>query len=185
MKILYAQTGGTIDKDYPCGETHHGYEFVIAEPAVASIVPKIQADFDYEIISLFQKDSLDITDEDRELMRTKIDSLPEKRIVITHGTDTILKTAEVLSKIREKIIVLTGAMLPEKFTTSDAKFNVGMATAAVQVLPAGVYIALFGRVYPWKEFAAAQEEFNRRLREQSIEGQRDVTVAKQDPVADK
>lgn len=162
MKIIFIQTGGTIDKDYPCGESDHGWAFEISDPAVASIIPKSNGTFDYEIISLLKKDSLEITDEDRQMLYDKISALDCDKIVITHGTDTIIKSAEKLSGIPDKTIVITGAMLPEKFITSDAKFNVGMATASVQVLEPGVYVALYGRVAPWNEFSEIYEEFEKK-----------------------
>ena len=142
MHITFIQAGGTIDKDYPRGETNHGYEFAIAEPAVAFILPHMHAMFTYDIVSVAKKDSLDLTDEDRGKILRAVKAVKSDKIVITHGTDTMVKTAEVLGKLRGKTIVLTGAMLPEKFTNSDAKFNVGMAVSAVQHLTAGIYICL-------------------------------------------
>ncbi len=159
MHIVFIQTGGTIDKDYPRGETDHGYEFQIGVPAVQSILPYSYAMFDYSVVEATKKDSLDLTDEDRKLIYETVKSQSVDRIVITHGTDTMVKTAEVLNSITDKTIVLTGAMLPEKFMTSDARFNIGMATASVQALPHGVYIALYGRVVPWKEFPALHQAY--------------------------
>lgn len=144
MKIVFVQTGGTIDKDYPEGSTNHGYEFKIGEPAFASILKKAKIDFEYEVLTLLKKDSLDITAEDRKKVFDKIKSLKDTKIVITHGTDTIRKTAESLSKVLGKTIVLTGSMLPEKFYESEADFNVGMAVGCAQSLPPGVYIVLNG-----------------------------------------
>lgn len=162
MHIVFIQTGGTIDKDYPRGETDHGYEFQIADPAFQSVLPYSHVMFDYSVVEALKKDSLDITDEDRRALFSTVQSQSADRIVITHGTDTMAKTAEVLSAIADKTIVLTGAMLPEKFVTSDARFNIGMATAAVQSLPPGVYIALYGRVVPWNEFPALHQEYEKR-----------------------
>lgn len=170
MKILFIQTGGTIDKDYPHGETDHGYSFVITDPAVSEVIPRVYANFDYEIISLLKKDSLDITDEDRKAILESVSSRSEDRIVITHGTDTILQTAEVLSSVPDKVIVITGSMLPEKFTTSDAKFNIGMATAAVQILQPGVYVALYGQVTPWNQFSAVQKQFDDKQNQIATQG---------------
>jgi L-asparaginase len=97
MKIVYIQTGGTIDKDYPRGETDHGYGFEITSPATQSIISESFTTFDYEIVSVLKKDSLDITDEDRQKIYDLVSHLPDTQIVITHGTDTILQTAEKLS----------------------------------------------------------------------------------------
>ncbi len=160
MRITYIQTGGTIDKDYPRGETSHGYEFKITDPAVEDIIPKMNALFDYDIMSVLKKDSLDITDNDREKIYKAVKGVNNDKIIITHGTDTILETAKKLSKLKDKVIILTGAMLPNKFTTSDARFNIGMATAAVQILAPGVYIALYGNVVPWNKFSKIQKQFN-------------------------
>ncbi len=152
MKIAFLQTGGTIDKDYPLGATNHGYEFEIGEPAFNSVLNKAKPDFDFNIYSVLKKDSLDITEEDRNDILKFVENLSEDKIIITHGTDTIHKTAEKLSEINNKTIVLTGAMLPEKFSDSDADFNIGMAVAGVQALLPGVYICLYGKIQNWKEF---------------------------------
>ncbi len=152
MKITFVQTGGTIDKDYPKGKTNHGYEFEITDSAFYPILKKVKPAFEYEVISVLKKDSLDITDEDRETIYSAIESIKNDKIVISHGTDTIHLTAEKLSKISGKTIVLTGAMLPEKFYDSDAEFNVGMAVGASETLDNGVYIALYGTIVPWNEF---------------------------------
>lgn len=164
MHIVFIQTGGTIDKDYPRGETTHGYEFHIGEPAVKSILPQSHTMFTYTIVEVAKKDSLDLTDADRARIVKAVRSQKTDRIVITHGTDTLLKTSAVLSNVTGKVIVVTGAMLPEKFTTSDARLNVGMAIGAVQVLPPGVYIALYGRVVPWHEFKKLSAEYEAKRR---------------------
>jgi L-asparaginase len=147
MKITFIQTGGTIDKDYP--KTIGGYAFEISEPAVKRILEKLNPSFEYEIISLFKKDSQDITEEDREKIYKTCKELENDRIIITHGTDTLIETAEELRDIKEKVIILTGAFKPEKFTDSDAHINVGVAIGAVNVLNDGVYITMNGRIYPW------------------------------------
>lgn len=170
MHITFIQTGGTIDKDYPRGESNHGYEFAIAEPAVKSILPYSHAMFSYDVIEVTKKDSLDLTDEDREKILATITAAPGKQIIITHGTDTMLKTAEKLSNVQGKTIVLTGAMLPDKFVNSDAKFNIGMAVAATQSLSPGVYIALYGRVVPWTEFKELTKEYETRVKEITTHG---------------
>lgn len=162
MHITFIQTGGTIDKDYPRGETHHGYNFAIADPAVKVVLASSPVMFTYNIVEVAKKDGLDLTDEDRMKIVEAVASASSERIVITHGTDTIRQTAETLEgKAKGKTVVLTGAMLPEKFMNSDAKFNVGMAVGAVQNLPAGIYIALYGRVVPWQDFKKLNEEYDR------------------------
>ncbi len=155
MKITFVQAGGTIDKDYPQGENHHGYEFKIGEPAFKFVIEKLRRTgliFDTDFVFCKKKDSLDLTDQDRDDIKKCVEDIDNDKIIITHGTDTIMLTASVLDKIRDKVIVLTGASLPEKFTMSDADFNIGMSCAAVQLLPNGVYIALDGHVQPWRKF---------------------------------
>lgn len=101
-----------------------------------------------EIRTLMMVDSLEMSDEDRELIAHQCNQADEERIVITHGTDTIAKTAQLLAKkIKNKTIVLTGAMIPIKFGSSDGLFNLGSALAFVQSLPHGVYVAMNGRFF--------------------------------------
>lgn len=171
MHITFIQTGGTIDKDYPRGETNHGYEFAITDPAVESILPFCHAMFTYDIVEVTKKDSLDLTDEDRNKILDTVQATRSNHIIITHGTDTMLKTAEVLSTaIEGKTIILTGAMLPEKFINSDARFNVGMAVAASQTLSPGIYVALYGCVVPWQQFRELNEEYELRAKTIMIHG---------------
>lgn len=145
MKIAFIQTGGTIDKDYP--KAVKGYAFEIGEPAIERIINKIGVNFEYEIIYLLQKDSLDLTAEDREKIVEACEKIDCDKIIITHGTDTMVETAKKLNVLNNKTIVITGSLKPERFIDSDASFNIGTAIAAVQVLPSGVYIAMNGRVY--------------------------------------
>ena len=147
MKIIFIQTGGTIDKEYP--RTTKGYAFEIGEPAVRRILEKVNPTFKFEVTSLLQKDSLEITDEDRQKIFQACREVEGDRIIITHGTDTMIETAMRLSEITDKTIVITGAMRPEKFSDSDAMFNIGVAVAAVQTLSSGVYVAMNGRVCEW------------------------------------
>jgi L-asparaginase len=149
MKIVFMQAGGTIDKDYP--RTQKGYAFEIGEPAVKRILEKAHPSFDFEVVSLLKKDSLDMTEKDRDKILEACQKTDADKIVITHGTDTMIETARKLSRIKNKAIVLTGAMKPEKFSDSDASFNVGAAVGAINVLSSGVYIAMNGRVLPWNK----------------------------------
>jgi L-asparaginase len=146
MKITYIQTGGTIDKDYP--RLIKGYAFEIGEPAIKRIMERVNPNFEYEVISALKKDSLDITEKDRGQIY-KLCKKAGSKIIVTHGTDTMIETAEKLSDLEGKTIILTGAMRPEKFSDSDASFNIGVAVGALNVLESGVYIAMNGRVYPW------------------------------------
>lgn len=155
MKILFIQTGGTIDKDYPL--LTRGYPFEITEPAVQRILENINPAFDFEILPLLQKDSLDLTEEDREkILQACIDSVVNK-IIITHGTDTIIETAQKLSQVKDKVIILTGAMRPERFSNSDAGFNIGVAIGAINVLDNGIYIAMNGKIFDYQKVARDSE----------------------------
>ena len=147
MRIVFIQTGGSIDKDYP--RTQKGYAFEIGESAVKRIMQKVQPSFDFKIVSLLRKDSLDVTEGDREEIREACQTADADKIIITHGTDTMIETAKRLISIENKVVILTGAMRPEKFSDSDASFNVGTAVGAINVLGSGVYIAMNGRIYTW------------------------------------
>jgi L-asparaginase len=151
-EMLFLQIGGTIDKDYPAGATDHGYEFQIGEAAFLSIMTRAKLPYSWSHGTIMRKDSLDMTEEDRAIVCKHVNESAQEKVVLTHGTDTIHKTAAALSNVQHKTIVLTGAMLPEKFRDSDADFNLGMAIGAVQCLPHGVYIVLYGEVKPWNEY---------------------------------
>lgn len=151
MKILFIQTGGSIDKDYPAGKDNHGYSFKIEDPAYDRILGRANPSFEFETKTVLRKDSLDITDDNRKLILEVCENTDINKIVITHGTDTIIKTAELLSRVNGKTIVLTGAFSPELFKNSDADFNLGTAVGAVGVLPNGVYIAMNGEVLRWDD----------------------------------
>lgn len=155
MKITFIQTGGTIDKDYP--RTTKGYAFEISEPAVKRILEKLNPAFDFEIIPALKKDSMEITDDDRQKIYDICKELKNNKIIITHGTDTMMETAEKLSSIKDKVIVITGAMRPERFTNSDAPINIGVAIGSVNVLETGVYIAMHGQVLPWNQITRNME----------------------------
>ena len=142
--ILFIQTGGTIDKDYPREE--QGWAFEITDPAVERILKKLQPGFDYKLVSLSKKDSLEITEEDRAELRAFIKDAAAERIVITHGTDTLLKTAESLKGLEGKTIAIVGARLPEKFSDSDAATQVGIAIGVAQIGNPGVYSVVKGIV---------------------------------------
>ncbi len=150
MKILFIQTGGTIDKDYP--QTTKGWAFEFGEPATRRILEKLKPSFDYEIITAFQKDSLEITDADRQDLAKLIKEKDFKKIIITHGTDTMIETARILAEqIKDKLIIITGAMLPERFSNSEAPINIGSAIATVNLLNQGVFISMHGIVKPHDE----------------------------------
>jgi L-asparaginase len=151
MKILFLQAGGTIDKEYENGA--QAYNFIITEPASKRILAQILPTFDYRIESVAKKDSMDLTDDDRQAILSACVDAPEDHIVITHGTDTMAVTAKELSSITDKVIVITGALRPERFYNSDAQFNLGTAVGGVQTLPKGIYIAMSGRLLTWDEYS--------------------------------
>lgn len=143
MFIRFLTTGGTIDKIYFDDMS----QFEVGESVIQHILTDGLVNFDYDVVSMFRKDSLDLTDEDRQELRNYIEGDDAGHYVISHGTDTMVRTAEVLSGLEGKTIVLTGALSPARFKSSDAVFNVGMAVAAVQSLEPGVYLAMNGRVF--------------------------------------
>ena len=143
MFIRFVTTGGTIDKIYFDDLSH--YE--VGESQIQHILHEGLVAFDYEVEPLLHKDSLEMTDEDRQKLRDFIANDSAERFVVTHGTDTMPEAAEALLGIDGKTIVLTGALTPARFKQTDAMFNVGMAVAAAQVAPPGVYIAMSGQVF--------------------------------------
>ena len=143
MQIRFITTGGTIDKIYFDALS----QFEVGESQVQTILNEALVDFEFDIVPLFKKDSLEIDDDDRAKLRDYIAADDGKFYIITHGTDTMPETAEVLSELEGKTIVLTGALTPARFRTTDAVFNIGMAVAAVQTAQPGVYIAMSGQVF--------------------------------------
>jgi len=143
MLIRFITTGGTIDKIY--FDALSDYE--IGDSPLQSILAEGMVDFDFDIVPLMKKDSLQMTDDDRVRLRDYIENDDASLYVVTHGTDTMVATAEALQGLEGRTIVLTGALSPARFRTTDAVFNVGMAVAAVQVAPPGVYIAMSGQVF--------------------------------------
>jgi L-asparaginase len=142
-KILIITTGGTIDKVYFDASS----EFEVGDSVVGRLLEQAHVQQPYDRVALMKKDSLEMTDDDRSLIRATIEARPETRVVVTHGTDTLTETAAVLESISDRTIVLTGALAPARFAESDAVFNVGMAFGAVQSLPSGVFIVMNGQVF--------------------------------------
>ena len=143
MHIRFITTGGTIDKIYFDALSH----FEVGESQLHTILGEALVAFEFEVIPLMQKDSLEMNDDDRAKLREFIANDDGSYYVITHGTDTMPVTAEALEGLDGKTIVLTGALTPARFRTTDAVFNVGMAVAAVQTAQPGVYIAMSGQVF--------------------------------------
>jgi L-asparaginase len=142
-ELCIVTTGGTIDKIYFDDKS----DYQVGEPQIGRILEELGVAFRFTVIPLLRKDSLHITAEDRELLRAAIAAQPARHVLVTHGTDTMVETAQVLASITDKTIVLTGALNPARFRGSDAEFNIGTAVGAVQSLPPGVYIAMNGRVW--------------------------------------
>lgn len=141
--VLVVTTGGTIDKVY--FDAKSNYE--VGESVVGDLLRQAQVRLPFELLGVLRKDSLEIDDADRARIRERIEARPELRVVVTHGTDTMTLTARALAGIPGRTIVLTGSLSPARFAQTDAVFNVGMAFAAVQALPAGVYIVMNGQIF--------------------------------------
>lgn len=150
MKITFIQTGGTIDKDYP--KVTKGWAFEFGEPAIQRILEKLDPSFEYQIITSCQKDSLELTDKDREHLANLIMNENGKKFIISHGTDTMIGTANYLNKrIMNKLVIITGAMRPERFSNSDAPINIGCAIASANLLEKGIYITMHGIVKSYRD----------------------------------
>jgi L-asparaginase len=141
-------TGGTFDKEYD--EIHGRLEF--RDTHLPDMLEMARSRLDVRVRTLMMVDSLEMTTADREIIANNCREAPEPFIVITHGTDTMIDTARVLAeKVPDKTIVLTGAMIPISFVSSDGLFNLGGALTVVQVLPTGVWITMNGRIFPWND----------------------------------
>ena len=136
-------TGGTIDKVYFDAKS----EYEVGPPNIERVLAELNLAVSYTITPLFRKDSLEITEEDRAVVRTAVEESAHELILITHGTDTMAETAAALLGIEDRTIVLTGALEPALFKTSDAVFNIGCALGALQALPHGVYIVMNGSIF--------------------------------------
>ena len=114
-----------------------------------SILEKLNPSFEYEVVRAFTKDSLEIKERDRESLTQIIEASDNRCFIVTHGTDTMIETADYLnSRIKDKLVVITGAMLPQNFRNSDAEVNIGCAIATANLINSGVYIAMHGIVKP-------------------------------------
>jgi L-asparaginase len=144
MKIKLIITGGTIDKSYNMknGELH------FVDSHIPSMLTEARCKADFELDKILLKDSLKMDDTDRQKILENVQNSEQSRIIITHGTDTIVQTAQLLAQqVEDKTVVLTGAMIPYVFNKSDSLFNLGTAFAAVQCLSAGIYITMNGKIF--------------------------------------
>lgn len=142
-KLLIVTTGGTIDKIYFDDMS----DYQIGEPLIGQILHQLQVGFEFEVKALMRKDSLHVTDEDRLEIRAEIAATDASHVLITHGTDSMVKTALVLADIPGKTMVLTGALNPARFRDTDAVFNIGCAVGALHALPEGIWIAMNGCIW--------------------------------------
>jgi L-asparaginase len=146
MAIRILVTGGTFDKEY----NEHTGQLFFKDTHIADMLKLGRSRLETSIRTVMMIDSLKMTDADRALIVQNCLQSQEDRIVVTHGTDTMTETAAALAReVSEKTVVLTGAMIPYAFGSSDGLFNLGSALSFVQVLPPGVYIAMNGKCFPW------------------------------------
>lgn len=146
MSIRIFVTGGTFDKEY----NELNGELFFKKTHLYEMLKLGRCRLEFDITTLMMIDSLDMSDSDRKIILENCIRANENKIVITHGTDTMVETARVIAgSVKDKTIVLTGAMIPYKFGSSDGLFNLGSALAFVQTLPHGVYIAMNGKYFSW------------------------------------
>jgi len=143
MNLHIITTGGTIDKIYFDAKS----DYQVGEPVIGELLASMGVSFPYTVESAMRKDSLDLDDQDRARIRDRVEHCREPHVLITHGTDGMVTTGKALRNLPGKTIVLTGALQPAAFKSSDAIFNIGCAIGALQALRPGVYIAMNGRVF--------------------------------------
>lgn len=154
MKIKIFVTGGTFDKEY----NELNGELFFKDTHLTEILALGRSRVAVDIQTLMMIDSLQMTDADRNKIVQNCILAPENKLIITHGTDTMVETARILAeKVKGKTIVLTGALIPYKFGSSDGLFNLGSALAFAQSLPAGIYIAMNGRYFNWNNVRKNRE----------------------------
>ena len=162
-------TGGTMDKEY---DALTG-ELTFPKSHLSNMLNQVRCKVKFVLEEVMLKDSLQMTSEDREeILKNCIDCL-ENKIIVTHGTDTMVETTRILGKnVRGKTIVLVGAMIPYAFGASDALFNLGCAFSAVQALPQGVYITMNGKIFTWDNVRKNKEsgEFEEISHQTSLGG---------------
>lgn len=142
-RIRILTTGGTIDKIYFDALS----EFQVGDPQIGEVLRQAHVEVPYTIEPVFRKDSLELTEADRAVIRARAEAAPEERLLVTHGTDTMVETALALLGLEGRTIVLTGALTPARFRENDAIFNIGFALGCAQCLPPGIYLAMHGRVF--------------------------------------
>lgn len=153
-KLHIITTGGTIDKIYFDDQS----DYQIGAPQIGETLRAMKVAFEFEVEALMRRDSLHLTDADRQLIRDAVLASDARHVLITHGTDTMVETAQALLGIPGKTIVITGALYPARFRDSDAVFNVGCAVGAVQTLDEGTWIVMNGKVWRPGEVRKNREE---------------------------
>jgi L-asparaginase len=154
MLIRILVTGGTFDKEY----NERTGQLFFKDTHLAEMLRLGRSRVEVNIRTVMMIDSLEMTEGDRALIVQNCAQAPEDRLVITHGTDTMTETAAAIAAaVQNKTVVLTGAMIPYAFGSSDGLFNLGSALSFVQVLPAGVYIAMNGKCFPWESVRKNKE----------------------------
>ena len=143
MQLAVFTTGGTIDKIYFDQKS----EYEIGDAIVGPLLTSMNVGFEFTVEEIMKIDSLDMTDSHRQEIVERVLACPAEHVLITHGTDSMIETAKALGVVKEKTIVLTGALQPAAFAHNDAVFNIGGSVAAVQSLPHGVYIVMNGCVF--------------------------------------
>jgi L-asparaginase len=155
MRVRVFVSGGTFDKEYDelTGKLY------FRSTHVDEMLRRGRCMLDVEVETLMMVDSLEMTEDQRTAIVDACRDCNEDQIVITHGTDTMVETAHAIARgLREKTVVLTGAMVPYAFGSSDGLFNLGSALSFVQYLPRGVYIAMNGRCFPWNDVRKNRSE---------------------------
>jgi L-asparaginase len=154
MSVRVFVTGGTFDKEYD----ELSGRLYFRNTHVDEMLWRGRCGLDVDVETLMMVDSLEMTDAQRAMIVRACDACEEDQIVITHGTDTMVETARAIADgVTGKTVVLTGAMIPYAFGSSDGLFNLGSALSFVQALPAGVYIAMNGKSFPWDDVRKNRE----------------------------
>ncbi len=144
MKINIITTGGTIDKIYFDAKS----DYQIGDPVIGALLNRMGMTLDFKVHSLMRKDSLELTDNDRQHIVDAVKQTDSDHILVTHGTDTMVETGKwLLEHAPEKHVVLTGALQPAAFRETDAVFNIGCAIGALQMVGPGAWIAMNGQLF--------------------------------------
>ncbi len=154
MKIRLFSTGGTIAKRYD----EISGELVFDDGHIQKMIKQGRCTAPIKVTPLILKDSLEMNDEDRAMIFDACQDNLDSHILITHGTDTMVETAQKLSTIKNKTIVLTGAMIPYAFKNSDALFNLSFAISAASMVKSGVYICMNGQIFSWDNVQKNKKE---------------------------